>query len=178
MQVKGNQKNLLKDCERTAREQKPASTHRTHTRAHGRKEKRTVTAYPVLDFFTPREKELWPTVASVLHCYRERSTFATKTKQWTVSEEHSFYVGTRTFTAREADCYIRRHWYIENKNHYVRDVSMHEDTSRIRIHADRMVRLRSFALNILRANGEKNIKRALYENALSLQKVLDYRCMV
>ena len=36
-------------------------------------------------------------------------------------------------------------------------------------------RLRSFALNILRANGATNISEAIYANALSLDRLLAYK---
>ena len=63
----------------------------------------------------------------------------------------------------------------ENKNHYVRDVSMCEDASRIRINASIFARARSFALNILRANGETNIADALWNNVLDFNRLLAYR---
>jgi len=44
---------------------------------------------------------------------------------------------------------IHNHWGIENRNHYVRDVCMGEDRSRIRTNPHIMAKLRSFALNIL-----------------------------
>jgi len=37
-----------------------------------------------------------------------------------------------------------------------------------------VARLRSFALNILRANGVSNIRQALYANAFSLDRLLAY----
>jgi hypothetical protein len=37
-----------------------------------------------------------------------------------------------------------------------------------------VARLRSFALNILRANGVTNVSQALYANALSLDRLLAY----
>ena len=48
---------------------------------------------------------------------------------------------------------IRSHWGIENQDHYVRDVTLGEDGSRIRQKPGAMARIRSAALNILRANG-------------------------
>jgi hypothetical protein len=63
---------------------------------------------------------------------------------------------------------------LENRDHYVRDVSMHEDWSRIRVNPDRMVVMRSFGLNMMRANGVKNVKDALFGNGLSLEKLLTY----
>jgi len=46
-----------------------------------------------------------------------------------------------------ASCSELEHWLVENSNHYVRDVTMLEDSSRIRINAHIFAKLRSFALN-------------------------------
>src|SRR5215212_6137558 len=67
---------------------------------------------------------------------------------------------------------IRAHWGIETRAHYVRDVTLGEDGSRIRVRPGVMARIRSVALNILRANGVQNISQALYANALSLDTLL------
>jgi hypothetical protein len=63
---------------------------------------------------------------------------------------------------------------IENRSHYVRDVSFFEDLSRIRIKAGHSARCCSFALNVLRANGTTNIRRELYINALNSDNALSY----
>src|SRR3954469_23442450 len=67
---------------------------------------------------------------------------------------------------------VRSHCGIENRDHYVRDVG--EDDSRIRQKPGAMARIRSAALNILRANGIilrangiQNVSQALYINALN-----------
>ncbi len=52
---------------------------------------------------------------------------------------------------------------------------MLEDASRIRSNPGIFARARSFALNILRANGEKNIADALWQNALNINRPLKYR---
>ena len=52
---------------------------------------------------------------------------------------------------------------------------MLEDASRIRTNPGIFARARSFALNILRANGEENIANAIWCNALDLNRVLEYR---
>jgi len=66
------------------------------------------------------------------------------------------------------------HWGIENRSHYVRDVTLGEDQSRTRIKPGHLARFRSFALNILRANGVGNISRELYVNALNFENALAY----
>lgn len=57
----------------------------------------------------------------------------------------------------------------------MRDVSLGEDASRIRVNPGIFARLRSFALNILRKNKVTNIKGTLFENALNFEKLLDYK---
>ena len=67
---------------------------------------------------------------------------------------------------------MRGHWGIENRSHYVRDRLLREDDSRIRRKPGIFARLRSFALNILRANGVTNVSEAIYANALCLDRLL------
>ena len=67
---------------------------------------------------------------------------------------------------------MRGHWGIENRSHHVRDRILREDDSRIRTRPGVFARLRSFALNLLRANGASNVSEAIYTNALSLDRLL------
>jgi hypothetical protein len=64
-------------------------------------------------------------------------------------------------------CFV---WGIENRDHYVRDVTLGEDDSRIRQRPGAMARTRSAALNILRA--KENVSQALYVNALNFDQLL------
>ena len=61
---------------------------------------------------------------------------------------------------------IRKHWGIENKLHYTRDVTLREDASRIRRNPGIFARLRSFAYNILRFNQSDTIAQDRYAAAL------------
>ena len=81
---------------------------------------------------------------------RYRQIFDTKTNTWKNSDETAFYISTIVLSARDFCLAIRNHWGIENRNHYVRDVTMGEDKSRIRTNPHIFAKLRSFALNILR----------------------------
>jgi hypothetical protein len=56
----------------------------------------------------------------------------------------------------------------------VRDRTLREDDSRIRRRPGVFARLRSFALNVLRAGGVGNVSEAVYVNALSLDRLLAY----
>ena len=75
--------------------------------------------------------------------------------------------------ARLADL-IRGHWAIEAL-HHLRDVTLAEDASRIRINPGIMARLRSYVLNIARANGAENIAQALWIAAIDPTISLSYK---
>lgn len=174
LQVKGNQKKLLKKCEDITKKKKPFSkTTHTEKKKHGRIEKRTVS------IFHKNKYDLGDTwnesIKIIIKIERKTKIFNTKTKQFDTSEEPAIYISTTDkFSAKEFGAIIRSHWGIENSNHYVRDVSLHEDFSRIRKNPENVAILRSFALNLLRTNGEKNISQALYRNAVNVRQVLGY----
>ncbi len=104
--------------------------------------------------------------------------FDTKLKKHIITFESSFYLSTKTLDIEKYAEIIRWHWAIENKNHYVKDVSLNEDKSRIRVNPDIFVILRSFALNTMRANNSTNIKADLYENSLNLDLLFKKYCYI
>ena len=98
----------------------------------------------------------------------------TKSGNWHKTNEISYYASQLALSAKTAAAAIRSHWGIENRNHYVRDVTLFEDQSRIRNKPAHCARLRSLALNILRANGAANISKELFINALNPDHALAY----
>lgn len=174
LQVKGNQKNLLKKCISLSKMIPPHSKiAHTGKRERGRIEKRTVTVFHTEGYDLG---DTWNEhLKTVIRVERSIRTFNTKTKQFELSEEIALYVSTTDrFSAKEFGAIIRSHWGIENSNHYVKDVSLHEDFSRIRKNPENIATLRSFALNLLRLNHESNISQALYRNAVNISRVLSY----
>lgn len=173
VQVKNNQKNLLDDCVKTAETTMPVDEDREPLeKEHGRIVSRTAKV------FLPeglREKEKWAPVESIIQIERNRKDFNTKNKLWEDNGETSYYISTEVFSGKESNSIIRGHWGIENKNHNVKDTTMKEDFSRIRINPQNMVRLRSFALNTMRYNKVSNINRELYSNALDFKSLLKYK---
>ena len=89
------------------------------------------------------------------------------------ARRNHFYVCSAPISTEKAALAICVHWGIENKNHYARDVSMLEDMSRILVNPGIFARACSFALSILRANGEPNIVEALWRNALDFNRILE-----
>ena len=73
-----------------------------------------------------------------------RKKLNTSTKDWEDSSEIPFYICTHKNEAKDYDRLIRSHWLIENSNHYVRDHTLKEDSSRIRRNPINFVILRPF----------------------------------
>jgi predicted transposase YbfD/YdcC len=96
----------------------------------------------------------------------------TTTGLWKPSRETAFYLSNRSVRAEQAAEAIRKHWGIENKLHYTRDVTLGEDASRIRRNPGIFARIRSFAYNILRFNQSDTIAQDRYAAALGGLKSL------
>ncbi len=143
--------------------------------AHGRITNRTTTIYQrsLNDFILDDD---WASyIKTVVQVQRSTDVFDTKTKQYINRQETAFYLSNHNLENAEISSrYVVQHWGIENKNHYVRDVSLHEDASRIRKNPYNLSVLRSIAMNILRKNKVLNIKGELYENSLHWTKVFSY----
>jgi len=135
---------------------------------HGRIEKRICRIFSSRLFINKLDTDWQETIACIIQVERYRIIKNNK------SCEISYYVSTGYLDAREAQKKIREHWGIENQLHYVRDVSLKEDRSRIRKQANVMARLRSFALNLMRANKKDNISEELYGNSLDIWQLLKY----
>lgn len=172
VQVKGNQKTLLHDCQTLSATTSPDEVYQEPlSKTRNRIESRQVEIFisPALT-----DNEQWSLVKVVVKVQRFRQLLDTKTNTWKNSAETSFYISTIILSAQEFCQAIRNHWGIENRNHYVRDVSLGEDKSRIRTNPHIFAKLRSFALNILRKNKVENVSLELFENCMNLDHVLNY----
>ena len=89
--------------------------------------------------------------------------------------EIAFYIANHKLNAEQANKHVRKHWFIENKDHHVRDVTLKEDASRIRVNPENISTMRSFALNIFRKNKVKNIQGEMYENSLDYYNLYSYK---
>jgi predicted transposase YbfD/YdcC len=172
IQVKDNQKNLNKACQQISNSYKPTDQYEKTNTGHGRTERRKVTVFTRSSYLKRYLHSFWQSfVSAVIRVDRIRIDKLGNTK----STDSSYYVTTIIVKAKEAYAYARNHWSIENKLNYVRDESMGEDKSRIRKNPQNMCVLRSIALNVMRVNGEKNIKGTLYENCLNVNRIIRYK---
>jgi predicted transposase YbfD/YdcC len=115
----------------------------------------------------------WKEVKCIVEIKRIRQEYDTQAKKYKEATiELSYYLSTRKLTAKKFLKVIKDHWKIENKNHYVKDVTMNEDKSRIRKNPTVFAILRSFVLNIFRLNNYQNIALAIFSVGINLDKLL------
>jgi predicted transposase YbfD/YdcC len=138
---------------------------------HGRQEHRRVEVFAVAGRLPP---EWRGTIACAARVTRLSWCKDTRAGLWRPRREVAYYVSQLRLGAEDFGRAVRAHWGIENRDHHVRDRTLGEDDSRIRRKPGVFARLRSFALNILRAGGVGNVSEAVYVNALSLDQLLGY----
>jgi hypothetical protein len=171
VQLKDNQLTLCRKVEAVCNDAKPVSGVQTiDSKKRNRHETRIVAVFDALPAVAGTEWE--PYVAAIIQIERSVLTFQPATGLWKSSLESSFYLSNRPVPAGQAAQAIRKHWGIENKLHYTRDVTLCEDASRIRCNPGIFARIRSFAYNILRFNQSDTIAQDRYAAALGGLKSL------
>jgi predicted transposase YbfD/YdcC len=154
VQVKANQPTLLHQLASLPWAQVPVG-HRTRSRGHGRRETRTVKALTVA---TPGGLG-FPHAQQAVRITRTRTIKGRTTRQTTY-----LTVSLPAADAQPADLgtWARSEWHIENRVHYVRDVTLREDAHQARTGNGPAVfaTLRNTSIGYHRSNGETNIARA------------------
>jgi len=158
--VKGNRKILRNQLAALPWSEVPDG-HREADNTHGRRVTRT---YKVV---TIAAGILFPHAAQAVRIVRTR-----KRKGSTKRATRETVYAVTSLTAEQAQPaelagYIRGHWHVENRLHWVRDVSLGEDLSRVRTGGGprMMASLRNLAISLLRLAGRRNIAKALRHNA-------------
>jgi hypothetical protein len=171
VQLKDNQLTLRQKVEAACNTAMPLSGVQTvDEKKRNRHETRTIAVFDAAPAVVGTEWE--PSVAAVIQVERSVNAFQPATGLWKTSAETSFYLSNRQIGASQAAVAIRKHWGIENKLHYTRDVTLREDASRIRKNPGVFARMRSFAYNILRFNQSDTIAQDRYAAALGGLKSL------
>jgi predicted transposase YbfD/YdcC len=157
--VKGNQPKLYQAVQAQFTEH---DSFDSICKGHGRIEKRKVsTAY--LDLNLPE----WLSIKTVIKVESERQ-LRSKTEFST-----RYYISDLTESAFEFYQRIRGYWGVENKVHYVRDVTQGEDKSRIRTKPlpQILAIARNLALNLYRDAGFDNMAQAQRKCQFSLKHI-------
>jgi predicted transposase YbfD/YdcC len=173
MPVKDNQQRLLDDVktvfEGPCSHLLSMSSAKTLDVGHGRIEERHLTASDALFGYSD-----WPGLHQVFKI--ERRFIRKRTGD--IHQETVY--GITSLTLREADpdrllSLIRGHWHIENRTHWVRDVTFDEDRSQVRKGniPEVMSSLRNTVIGLLRYSGETNIASACRRYAAQPLKALE-----
>lgn len=163
--LKGNQKGLL--AEVTAHF-KPESTVEMLEKGHGRIEKRTVSI--CCDLSNIRD---WPGLRTLVRVESQRSLLYADMIVDTY--ETRYYITSLREEVKPLAQRICGYWGVENKVHYVRDVTQGEDASRIRTTPliGLFVQARNLALNLYRDHGFTNMAQAKRRCGQSLDMLMD-----
>ena len=141
-------------------------TAETLDKGHGRLEhRRLVSTTAVNDYLN------WPGTAQVCQITRT----VTRGSETTTEVHYAITSVPRSRAdAAQLSKWWRGHWGIENRLHWVRDVTFGEDASRIRSKSTPQIfsAFRNAAINCLRSLGATNIAAALRENALRVNDLL------
>jgi predicted transposase YbfD/YdcC len=166
--VKDNQRNLRKQLKALPWTLIPVlSTDREHS--HGRSATRRLKATEITAGIG------FPGAVQVLQLTR-------KTRRHRGDRLHTEVVyAVTSLSSRDAHAnqiadWLRGHWAIENKLHYVRDVTFDEDRSQNRTAGGPqvMATLRNLAISLLRLNDEPNIASARRHHARDPQRPINY----
>lgn len=167
LSVKDNQKTLheeIKDYFMYMKEKHPdvvsKSTHTEVDAGHGRIEQRIYRQLLVNELIPESSK--WTGIRSVIEVVRRREI---KDK---IVEEVQYYISSLPINLLQIADTIRGHWEVENKAHWVLDVTYKEDASRIRREnaAENIAVARRFALNLARLHPKKDSMRGKLKQAM------------
>jgi predicted transposase YbfD/YdcC len=132
---------------------------------HGRRERRTLKATTALNDYLD-----WPGVAQV------GQIKSVVEQDGQISKEPRYFITSAPRKLADAGHLLRLargHWSIENRSHYVRDVTFGEDASRIRKGSgpEVMAAIRNAAIGFLRSIGVTNIAETLRRNSCQVEKL-------
>jgi predicted transposase YbfD/YdcC len=174
--VKENQSHLYEDIDlffRLAQQNDFGRVEQTYERTvnkgHGRIEVRecwAIAGAESLQFL--RDYEQWPGLRTIALVQNQRQI------QGQVTTERRFYISSLANNAPQILHAARSHWGVENALHWVLDVAMGEDDSRIRKDSapENMAILRRIALNLLKQ--ERTLKRGIQGKRLKAALSPDY----
>lgn len=150
--LKGNQPSLFKNVKTNFT---PESTYEQINKGHGRIEKRSVSICQTLD-----GRQSWSGLKTVIRVESERQII--RHDHVEVKSETRYYISSLSATAKVQSDRIRGYWGVENKVHYVRDVTQQEDSSRIRTTPLPQIFAiaRNFTLNLYRNQMFENMAQA------------------
>lgn len=162
--VKGNQPNLFRACKNLPWKDVPS--HTTTNRGHGRTATRTIkvaTAPSWVEFAGATQ------IAQLRRTVTRNGKKAVEVVYLITSADHH-QAPPATLAA-----WVQGHWGIENRLHWIRDVTYDEDRSQVRTgnSPQVMATLRNTAISLLRLTGTHNIAQRLRHHARDPETILN-----
>lgn len=161
--VKTNQKRLYEQIQLNTQQTTPISVDISSERRSDRVTTRTVSVFDNLSDISSE----WVGLARLVKVER------IGTRAGKPYEQVAYYISSLSLHAAQFAQGIRGHWGIENRLHWVKDVVLEEDSSRIRLGnaPANLSIIRNLAIAILRYNGYSSITRAVRMVAHNLEQI-------
>jgi len=161
--IKGNQPSLYAAC--TALPWRDVPARRVTSNGHGRRVTRTIKVVTA---------PAWVDLRGAAQVAQVRRTVTRQGKKTVEVVYLITSADTRAASPTTLAAWVQGHWGIENRLHWVRDVTFDEDRSQIRTGAGPqvMATLRNLAISLLRLSGWTNIAQGLRHHAADNRRPL------
>lgn len=169
--IKKNQLNLFKTAQKLVSSGELKDEYQEHERLHGRTTTRITKVYDISPQLLPE----WAGAKSIIVVTRSGTRVEGKKSnrvEVEFNEEH-YYLSSLNWNASQFNDAIRGHWLIENRLHWVKDVTLNEDNC---IHRggnapSNFAMVRQFLVSIVRISGAKTIPQGLRLMANQIDKL-------
>jgi len=169
--LKKNQSSLFKTAQELVKSTKALDSLQTSEQLHGRTTTRSTTIYPIPAQLLP----LWAGAKYIIALVRTGLRWQGKKSRRRLVDfnESHYYLSSLDWSARQFSDAIRGHWLIENRLHWVKDVTLNEDNC---IHRGgnapaNWAMVRQFLVSLARMNGTNTLPQALRLMANQIENI-------
>ncbi|XZO03293.1 MAG: ISAs1 family transposase [Microcoleus sp.] len=171
--IKKNQSNLFKVAQKVVKSTSALDSNQTDEHLHGRTTTRITTIYAI----APQLLPLWAGAKNIIAIERTGSRWSGKKSRRRLVDFHEqhYYLSSKDGSASQFAEAIRGHWSIENRLHWVKDVTLNEDNC---IHRGgnapaNWAMVRQFLVSLARMIGTNTLPQALRFMANQLENVCE-----
>ncbi|MEG4940814.1 ISAs1 family transposase [Microcoleus sp. F4-D5] len=169
--IKKNQSSLFKLAQKLVESVGAIDVAQTSECLHGRTTTRSTTIYPISAQLLPA----WAGVKRIIAISRSGSRWSGKKSRRRLVDFHEthYYLSSRDWSAIQFESAIRGHWLIENRLHWVKDVTLNEDNCIYRggNAPANWAMIRQFLVSLARMLGTRTLPSALRLMANQLEDV-------
>lgn len=159
--IKKNQSSLFKAAQELVKSTNAIDSLQASEQLHGRTTTRTTAIYPIPAQLLP----LWAGAKYIIAVERTGLRWQGKKSRRRLVDfnESHYYLSSKDWSARQFSDAIRGHWLIENRLHWVKDVTLNEDNC---IHRGgnapaNLAMVRQFLVSLARMSGTNTLPQAL-----------------